>query len=142
MFFMKSVYCRAFQAAFRLALPVLPYREPKILNSCANLGEVMKQENVTSVLIVTDKGIVDNGLLSSLEKVLKENKVVYQVYDRTKPNPTVANVEEALSLYHENHSNCLIAVGGGSSMDCAKAVGVRVAYPKKTVNQMGGKLKV
>ena len=58
------------------------------------------------------------------------------------PNPTVQNVEDALQVYHVNHCDALIAVGGGSSMDCAKAVGARVAYPKRTVNQLGGKLKV
>ena len=142
MFFMKSAYCRVFQTAFRAALPILPYREPEILHACKEIGKVIKKENVTSVLIVTDKGIVDNGLLSSVEEALNENHVPYKVYDKTKPNPTVANVEEALSLYHTSHCNCLIAVGGGSAMDCAKAVGARVAYPKRTLNQMGGKLKV
>lgn len=142
MFFVKSLYCRAFQAGFRAAMPVLPYREPEIIKACQDLGKVFHKEKITSALIVTDKGIVENGLLSSLEDVLKECGVRYCIYDRTKPNPTVANVEEALPLYRENNCNCLIAIGGGSAMDCAKAVGVRVVYPNKTVNQMGGKLKV
>ena len=142
MFFIKSAFCRVFQAAFRMALPVLPYREPEIIDSCAQLGNVLKKENISSVLVVTDKGIVGNGLLKSVEMVLKKENFSYAVYDDTKPNPTVINVEEALKVYHANKCNSIIAIGGGSAMDCAKAVGVRVAYPKKTVNQMGGKLKV
>lgn len=66
----------------------------------------------------------------------------YAVYDKTQPNPTVANVEEALKMYHKNGCDALIAIGGGSSMDCAKAVGARVAYPKRSVNKMGGILRV
>ena len=141
MFFIKSIYCRVFQAAFRMALPVLPYREPEIINSCKELGKVLKKEKATSVLVVTDKGIVDNGLLTPVEEVLKSAKIPFVVYDETLPNPTVINVEDALKLYHKNKCNAIIAIGGGSAMDCAKAVGVRVTYPKRTVNQLGGKLK-
>ena len=141
MFFIKSVYCRVFQAAFRMALPLLPYREPEIINSCKELGKVLNKENATSVLIVTDKGIVNNGLINPVRDALNEAKIPFEVYDETLPNPTVINVEDALGLYHKNKCNAIIAIGGGSAMDCAKAVGVRVTYPKRTVNQLGGKLK-
>ena len=142
MFFLKSAFCRLFQTAFRIALPVLPYREPEIINSCAQLPSIIKKENIKSVLIVTDKGIVNNGLVAPLEKSLKESGVQYKVYDNTMPNPTVKNVEEALSVYKANNCDCLIAIGGGSSMDCAKAVGARVAYPKRRVGQMKGVMRI
>ncbi len=141
MFFIKSIYCRAFQAAFRLALPLLPYREPQIINSCKEISNVLEKEKATSVLVVTDKGIADSGLLKPLEDVLNSVNIPYAVYDETLPNPTVINVEDALKLYYKNNCNAIIAIGGGSAMDCAKAVGVRVTYPKRTVNQLGGKLK-
>lgn len=137
-----KIYCRIFQTAFRMALPVLPYREPEIIRSCAEIGKVAKKEKISSVLIVTDKGIVNNGLVDSVEAALQASSISYYIYADTQPNPTVQNVEDALQVYHVNHCDALIAVGGGSSMDCAKAVGARVAYPKRTVNQLGGKLKV
>ncbi len=138
----SKFFCRVFQAGFRAALPILPYREPKIVPSCLELGGVFKKEKTTSVLVVTDAGIVKNGLTIPLENVLKKNKVRYTVYDKTQPNPTVDNVEDALTLYHKNKCDTLIAIGGGSAMDCAKAVGARVAYPKRSLRQLGGKLKV
>ncbi len=138
----SKLFCRGFQGAFRLALPFLPYREPKKVSSCSALGEVIQKEKIQSVLIVTDKGIVNNGLTVPLEKVLQENNVSFILYDQTQPNPTVKNVEEALALYHKNNCDALIAIGGGSSMDCAKALGARVAYPKKSVGQMKGILRV
>ena len=141
MFFIKAVYCRVFQAAFRMALPVLPYREPEIINSCKEIGKVLKKEKSTFVLVVTDKGIVSNGLLKPVEDALRIGNIGYVVYDETLPNPSVINVEDALELYHNNKCNAIVAIGGGSAIDCAKAVGVRVAYPKRTVNQLGGKLK-
>lgn len=142
MFLLKSVYCRLFQAAFRMALPMLPYREPVIIGSCFGLGKVLEKEKARSVLIVTDKGIVRNGLVEPVETALRTNGISYMIYDDTQPNPTVKNVEEALRVYYNNNCNIIIAIGGGSAMDCAKAVGARVAYPKRTVNQLGGKLKV
>ena len=142
MFFIKSAFCRVFQTAFRIALPILPYREPEIIDLCAEIGNVLKKKNLKSVLVVTDKGIVSNGLVLPLEEALKKNRVNYTVYDQTMPNPTVNNVEDALSVYKANNCDCIIAIGGGSSMDCAKAVGARAAYPKKTVGQMKGILRV
>lgn len=142
MFFLKAAFCRVFQTGFKLALPVLPYREPTVISSCAELKKVFEAEKLRSVLVVTDKGIVNNGLISPLETVLNENGVNFAVYDNTQPNPTVQNVEEALALYNKNRCDGLIAVGGGSAMDCAKALGARVAYPKKSVGQMKGVLRI
>lgn len=142
MFFIKALYCRIFQMGFRLVLPILPYREPKIINSCGKLPQVFEKEKLKSVLIVTDKGIVNNGLTRPLEKVLSENSITYAMYDGTQPNPTVENVEDALALYKQKHCEGLIAIGGGSSMDCAKALGARLAYPGRSVGQMKGILKV
>ncbi len=137
-----KIYCRIFQTAFAMALPVLPYREPEIIRSCAEIGKVAKKEKISSVLIVTDKGIVNNGLVDPIVTALQTSGISYYIYADTQPNPTVQNVEDALQVYHVNHCDALIAIGGGSSMDCAKAVGARVVYPKRTVNQLGGKLKV
>ena len=142
MFILKKIGCRVFQTAFRAALPILPYREPKIVPSCDALGAVFAEKKTASVLIVTDAGIVKNGLVAPIEDILKKNKVQYAIYDKTQPNPTVDNVENALTLYHKNKCDTLIAIGGGSAMDCAKAVGARVAYPKKAVGKMGGILRV
>ena len=142
MFFLKSAFCRIYQTVFRIALPILPYREPAIADSSAKLGEIFKKEKIKSVLIVTDKGIVSSGLTEPITEALETSKTVYTIYDKTRPNPTVDNVEEAYSLYRENDCDCLIAVGGGSSMDCAKAVGARAAYPKKSIGRMKGILRV
>ncbi len=142
MFFIKSAYCRIFQKAFHVAIPLLPYREPEIISSCAKLNEVFIKEKTKSVIIVTDKGIVNNGLTNSLKAVLNESKIPFVIYDETRPNPDVDNVEEALRLYKLHECDCIIAIGGGSSMDCAKALGARAVYPKKQLGQMKGILRV
>lgn len=142
MFVLKAVYCRAFQAGFRIALPFLPYRQPRILSSCADLGAELTAHGVGRVLLVTDKGIVQSGLSAKVEHLLTDAGIHCCVYSDTLPNPTVQNVEAALDLYRTHNCNGLVAVGGGSSIDCAKAVGARAACPNRTLKQLGGKLKL
>lgn len=139
---LTKAYCRTFQAAFRLAMPFMPYREPGILNSVAEVEPLLKRLNVKSVLLVTDKQLRQFGATANLEKLLEESGIKCNVFDETCPNPTVNNVEAAREIYVKENCEALIAFGGGSSMDCAKAVGARIAYPNRTVNQMKGLLKV
>ena len=77
----SKIYCRIFQGAFRTALPVLPYREPEIISSCSKLDIVFKKEKVSSVLVVTDKGISANGLTAAVEQILKKKNIPYVIYD-------------------------------------------------------------
>ncbi|MBQ8165385.1 MAG: iron-containing alcohol dehydrogenase [Clostridia bacterium] len=138
----SKVFCRTFQGCFHLALPVLPYREPKVYTSVSDIIKILKENKFESVLIVTDTGLRCSGSTAALENLLEKNKIRFAVYDKTNANPTVRNVEEARKIYIDRKCECLIAFGGGSPIDCAKAVGARVAYPKKTLNQLKGLLKV
>ena len=142
MFILKKIVCRTVQLVLRAVLPVLPYREPEILSSVNALGAVALARGVSSALIVTSAGSAKRGQLAPVEAVLKKQGVKYTIYDKTQPNPTVANVEEALEMYHQNGCDALIAIGGGSVIDCAKGVGARVAYPKKELNKLAGVMKV
>ena len=138
----KKIYCRTFQTVFRIVLPILPYREPKMLKSNQEIIDVLKQQNKKSVLLVTDRGIRNLQLTQSLENEIINQQLKLTVFDETVPNPTTDNVATALKLYHDNQCDCIIAFGGGSAMDCAKATGARVARPKKSLAKMKGILKV
>lgn len=138
----KKIYCRTFQTVFKLALPILPYREPKILKTNDDIVEVLKNNKIGSVLLVTDKGIKNLMLTKPLEDKIISNDIKLTIFDDTVANPTTKNVEDAVKLYKENNCKAIIAFGGGSAMDCAKATGARVANPKKSLGQMKGILKV
>lgn len=138
----QHICCRAYQGVFRAALPFLPYREPQILHRCEELPDTLKQHKIKKILIVTDPGIVACGLMTKITSVLAKEKISYSVYDQTSANPTVRNVEEALALYQKEHCQALLAIGGGSAMDCAKALGARISCPKKTLGQLKGTLHV
>ena len=139
---LRKIYCRGFQTVFKAALPFLPYRKPKIVNSVKALPEVMQKKKCTKVLIITDAGIRKLGLTGRLEKALADTGIPYCIYDKTVANPTTNNVSEAMTLYLEEGCDCIIGFGGGSSMDCAKATGARIAKPKQSLAKMNGILKV
>ena len=139
---LRKIYCRAFQKAFHIAIPFLPYRKPKIAGSVKELPEIIMRHKCTHVLIITDGGIMKLGLTRRLEKALNEAGIPYTIYDKTVANPTTVNVREALELYHKEGCDAIIGFGGGSSMDCAKAVGACAVKPNQSLAQMKGILKV
>lgn len=138
----QKCYCRLYQLAFRLAMPLLPYREPERFENIQALPDLLERLGLTSVLLVTDRPLRQAGVTGPLEELLARSGVKCAVYDGTRANPTVQNVEEARERYLAEGCQGLIAFGGGSSMDCAKAVGARIVYPRRTVNQMKGLLRV
>lgn len=139
---MKKIYCRAFQTVFKVALPFLPYRKPKLLNDMPELVKLLQKKKIESVLLVTDESIRALKITEPLEKLLKASDITCVVYDKTVANPTSDNVEEARKLYLDRGCQALIGFGGGSSIDCCKAVGARIAKPKQSLEKMGGILKI
>ncbi len=138
----KKAYCRIFQQVMHAAIPVLPYRKPTILNNMNELAAMLKNKEIGTVLLVTDKGITSYGLTKDLENALARNNIRCVIFDETVPNPTTFTIEKCAALYNSTGCQALIGFGGGSSMDCAKAAGVRIAKPNVPFIRMKGILKV
>lgn len=141
----NKFFCRLFQFIMKIGMYFLPWRKPELIkgeNAVSKIPELLKQKNISSVLIVTDMGITNRDLHISLVNALSKNNISYAIYDDTVPNPTINNIEEAVKIYNNFNAQGLIAMGGGSAMDCCKGVGARIAKPKKTISQMRGILKV
>ena len=137
-----KAWCRIYQTVFRLAMPILPYYEPKIMHSTDQVPQVLADKRIGSVLLVTDPGIARLGLTHGLEAAFAQVGIDCTVYANTQANPTVSNVEEAAALYREHGCRAIIGFGGGSAMDCAKGVGARIAQPAKPIQKMRGLLRV
>lgn len=90
-------------------------------------GQKIKEMGCTKALICCDEGIVQFGLLKKLTDALEAESVQYVVYDRIVPNPLESNVIEACNIARDEQVGCFIAIGGGSSMDTAKAASVLLA---------------
>ncbi|MFF2455313.1 iron-containing alcohol dehydrogenase [Peribacillus simplex] len=90
------------------------------LEAATQLRDIIDQESFKNILIITDSGIVKTGLIELLTRQLCN--INYAIFDGTKPNPTVRNCEDALELLVEIRADVVVAMGGGSSIDVAKAV--------------------
>lgn len=86
----------------------------------------LRQVGYKRPFLVTDKGVAGLPFFSQLTGHLKEEKIDFVLYDQTNPNPPDTQVHEGAAIYKRERCDCLIAVGGGSPIDCAKAVGVIV----------------
>ncbi|MDE7251071.1 MAG: iron-containing alcohol dehydrogenase [Lachnospiraceae bacterium] len=139
---LKKIYCRCFQTVFRIALPILPYRNPEVRNHILEILDILKKEAISKPLIITDQTLSSIGATDSLQKVLTENRIPYALFDGAFPNPTTALARKATDFYRGNNCDGLIAFGGGSPMDLAKAVGVMLARPDKSLEKLAGILKV
>lgn len=142
MFFPQKIYCRVFQEVFHMAIPFLPYRKPALLHHTDALVPLFQRKGISRILLVTDPVVRGNQITYPLETALKQAGIGCIVYDQTVSNPTTDQVEEARALYNAHHCQAIIGFGGGSSIDCAKAVGARIARPRKTLDKMEGILQV
>lgn len=138
----SRIYCRAYQITMRVFSPFLPFREPERLTNYFELAEMLKEQNIERILLVTDKVVNDLGLPTQLQETLNNSNFQIVTFDEVEQNPTVNNVEHGVEVYNNNNCQAIIGFGGGSPIDCAKAIGARIALPNKKLTDMKGLLKV
>jgi alcohol dehydrogenase class IV len=109
------------------------FRIPRILlvgsGSSEQVGEESKKLGTTKALIVTDESMVALGIVDGIQKALSQNHMQYAVYEGVASEPTVDYVQEGLARYREKGCDFLLAVGGGSPIDTAKAISILAANP-------------
>ena len=93
--------------------------------SCARLCDRIVELGHTSVLVVTDKALRDLGLADEAVAGLNRDGVTLAWYDQVDPDPTYAHVEAGARILRESGATAIVAVGGGSSIDCAKVIALR-----------------
>ena len=99
-------------------------------NSREKLIEEINSRNYQRLLVVTDAGIVRAGIANMVLDLLNNANKDYYVYDGVKSNPNVMNVQDGLTIARQNNVDCVIAVGGGSAIDTAKAIAIIMANPE------------
>ena len=145
LFTLKKCYYRIYQKVLKFAMCFMNWSEPTLLEgegAVLRLPKLIKDKGLNRILVVTDKGLMSIHLLDPLFEELKAQGIEYFVYDGVQPNPTIPSIEECKDMFLKNNCEGIIAFGGGSPMDCAKAAAARVVKPKKSVRKMRGYLKV
>ena len=95
-----------------------------------NLPEIIGRLGARKALVVTDPGLIKFGVTTLVTDVLDTAGIAYEVFSDVKPNPTVTNVRQGIDAYHKSGADFMIAVGGGSAIDTAKAIGIVVNNPE------------
>lgn len=141
----QKLWYRTYQKTIYAVSPFLNWRQPQLLKfdrGIADLPKFIKDKGYDSVLLVTDPMLMQLKMPQPIIDNCGEVGLHCALFSEVCPNPTIDIVEQALQMYKGEKCQCIIALGGGSSMDCAKAVGARVARPNKSIPQMKGILKV
>ena len=142
---LKKCWYRINQKILKIGLCFMNWKEPTVFDgegAVLQLPAFIKEKGIKRVLIVTDKGLMKLNLLDPLFLELQKQGIYYVVYDDVQPNPTIPNIECCKDAYINHNCQGIIAFGGGSPMDCAKAAGARVVKPRQSVRKMRGYLKV
>ena len=90
----------------------------------------LKNRGLKKPIIFSDPDLIKFGVTKKVTDLLDKAKVAYAVYSEIKPNPTIENVKNGVKAFKKAKADSIIAIGGGSSMDTAKAVGIIIANPK------------
>ena len=142
---LEALWCRTFQAALKLGNYFMGYRMPQYLEGPGKIGELgafLKEKKINDVLVVTGSGMVRRGQVKPMLEGFEESGIRYtlQTFDTT--DPTSDDVELGYKTYRENGCRSIVAIGGGSRIDCAKGIAAKVVHPRKRVSQLQGLLKV
>ena len=144
-FSLYGLYCDAFQGAIKIADYFLGYRMPEYIfgrGFVDRLPQLLKEKDAGKVLFVTDPGLIKLGLAGRVEDSLKKGGIDYVLFSDVEQNPTSDNVENGYRIFKENGCKSIVALGGGSPMDCSKGICAKAVHPKKSITQMQGILRV
>jgi len=143
---LKKVGYRMAHRMAKVTLPIFVKCDaPQLLAGEGSLQQMVDKLDGLSIknpLIVTDNGIIEAGLVDKLTDILKTKGVSFAVFGDVQPNPTIDNIENGVQSYIKEQCDSVIALGGGSAIDCAKIIATRITNPQKTVRQMRGVFKI
>lgn len=95
-----------------------------------HITEELNKRNYQKIVVVTDKTLIDHGVATKVMDLLDEASVHYDTYDGIVPNPTIENVKDGVDFVKKSNAECMIAIGGGSPIDTAKAIGIIMTNPE------------
>ncbi len=138
---MSNIQIRSYQTALGTGLKAMPFPKPTVLSgsgSVYRIPDILAQEDVKKPLIVTGPRVSREAFFDKLIEQIPD----CTVYDEVQTDPPISMIEELVTIYNDNFCDGLIAIGGGSNMDAAKACAARIARPDKDLISLGGTMKV
>ena len=96
----------------------------------AAIADEVKSRGFTKVFVASDPDLIKFGITAKVLAVLDSANIEYTVFSDIKPNPTIENVQAGVEAFKAAQADCIVAIGGGSSMDTAKAIGIIITNPE------------
>lgn len=141
----NRIFYRIRQWGMSIVIKMNQKKEPDLIVLCGavlKLPELLHEEDIRNVLVVTTNGMIKRGTLEELFTKMKKDGIKVNIYSDVVNDPTVECVEHGVKKYVEEKCEAIIAIGGGSTIDCAKIIGARVVRPDKSISKMRGTLKI
>lgn len=120
----------------------LPTRIEYGVGIVSKLADELKSMGAKRVVIITDKGILNAGITDEIINLLTSSNIQFDIFHEVDPNPKDYNVEAGTDVVRKFDAQAIIALGGGSSIDCAKAIGVLAAHGGNSIKEYEGKTSV
>ncbi|OCG14711.1 lactaldehyde reductase [Gilliamella sp. wkB292] len=98
--------------------------------SIQHIVDEIKKRGFKKALVVTDKDLIKFKVATKVTKLLDDNGFAYQIFDEVMPNPTIGIVKKGVEIFKQSGADYLIAIGGGSPQDTAKAIGIIINNPE------------
>ncbi|ARR44278.1 alcohol dehydrogenase [Vibrio campbellii] len=141
---LKYLLYRGYTNGLKVAAYVLPFPKPTLFSGpdCLHeLTEAIVDLGFKKLLLVTDEGLVKIGMAEQVAESARTRGLDVALYAEVKPDPTYDQVERGLNVYLESGCDAILALGGGSAMDCAKVIAARVTN-KKSIKRLAGLFRV
>lgn len=141
---LKHLLYRGYTNGLKVAAYVLPLPKPTLFSgpgSIHELTEAIADLGFKKLILVTDEGLVKIGMAEQVSESARTRGLDVALYAEVKPDPTYDQVERGLNVYLESGCDAILALGGGSAMDCAKVIAARVTN-KKSIKRLAGLFRV
>lgn len=138
---LKRIYCRVFQACFGLGARVLPWRKPECITGAGSLeslpGLLQSAGCKKPMIVASRRQCAAPEFIAMAEKL-----PAWSGFHQVTANPKIETVEQLVTQFRAEGCDSMVAIGGGSPMDAAKAAAARLARPSRSVAQLKGLLRV
>ena len=105
----------------------------------AEIANEAKARGFKKAFVCSDPDLIKFNVTGKVTKVLEDAGLAYEIYSNIKPNPTIENVQTGVAAFKASGADYIIAIGGGSSMDTSKAIGVIITNPESNHSRNRGR---
>lgn len=138
----QTMYSRLFQGILYVMSRIIVFRIPETTERLEDIPRLLSKNRVKRPILVVSNTVSKSERFQVFKKLLKKNDIEFALYTGVSPDPTIKAIDVLTGFYKSHECDSVIAIGGGSVIDAAKATAVLATYPKKKISNFKGALKI